>query len=114
MADYADIEHRVLSLVVDEDTLQPTAIAKRISERFDCIMVDEYQDANEVQDSIFKAISRQEKNLFVVGDVKQSIYGFRQAMPELFLQRKNNAVLYEPETSGFSGEDYFGQELPQR
>ena len=101
VADYADIEHRVLSLVVDEDTLQPTAIAKRISERFDCIMVDEYQDANEVQDSIFKAISRQEKNLFVVGDVKQSIYGFRQAMPELFLQRKNNAVLYDRNDPAF-------------
>ena len=95
IADYADIEHWVLSLTVDESTMSPTPLAVRISERFDCIMVDEYQDANEVQDAIFKAISRQEKNLFMVGDVKQSIYGFRQAMPELFLQRKNNAVLYD-------------------
>ena len=101
IADYADIEHWVLSLTVDETTMAPTPLAVRISERFDCIMVDEYQDANEVQDAIFKAISRQEKNLFMVGDVKQSIYGFRQAMPELFLQRKNNAALYDRENPVF-------------
>ena len=95
VADYADIEHWVLSLIVDRDTMTATDVASEISSRFDYIMVDEYQDANEVQDTIFKTISREERNLFVVGDVKQSIYGFRQAMPELFLQRKNNAVLYD-------------------
>lgn len=47
-------------------------------------MVDEYQDANEIQDLIFRALSGDGKRLFVVGDVKQSIYGFRQAMPEIF------------------------------
>lgn len=95
VADYADIEHWVLSLIVDEKSMQPTDVAREIASRFDYIMVDEYQDANEVQDTIFKTISRGEENLFVVGDVKQSIYGFRQAMPELFLKRKNNASIYD-------------------
>ena len=89
VADYADIEHWVLSLILDKDTAEPTPVAREIGSRFDYIMVDEYQDANEVQDTIFKTVSRNEENLFVVGDVKQSIYGFRQAMPELFLKRKN-------------------------
>ena len=93
VADYSDLEHWMLSLLINKDTKAHTEIASEIQQRFDQIMVDEYQDANEVQDKIFKAISNDEKNLFVVGDVKQSIYGFRQAMPELFLQRKNNANL---------------------
>lgn len=101
VADYADIEHWVLSLIIDKMTGQPTAVAGEISARFDCIMVDEYQDANEVQDTIFKTISRSEENLFVVGDVKQSIYGFRQAMPDLFLKRKNTAVAYRREEPVF-------------
>ena len=101
IADYSDIEHWVLSLVIDKETMKPTETADEIAARFDCIMVDEYQDANEVQDAIFKSISHNEENLFVVGDVKQSIYGFRQAMPELFLSRKNNAVLYDPNNPGY-------------
>ncbi len=101
VADYADIEHWVLELVVDPETLSPTDVARELAARFECIMVDEYQDANEVQDTIFKMISRKEENLFVVGDVKQSIYRFRQAMPELFLNRKNNAVLYHPDDPQF-------------
>lgn len=53
-------------------------------------MVDEFQDVNDVQDLIFKSVSNDESNLFVVGDVKQSIYGFRQAKPEIFIERKMN------------------------
>ena len=101
VADYADIEHWVLSLIVDKDTMEPTAAAQEISSRFDCVMVDEYQDANEVQDTIFKTVSRNETNLFVVGDVKQSIYGFRQAMPEIFLKRKNDAFPYDRDDPRF-------------
>ena len=101
VADYADIEHWVLSLILDKDTAEPTPVAREIGSRFDYIMVDEYQDANEVQDTIFKTVSRNEENLFVVGDVKQSIYGFRQAMPELFLKRKNTAYLYHRERPTF-------------
>ena len=101
VADYSDIEHWVLSLILDKDTAEPTPVAREIGSRFDYIMVDEYQDANEVQDTIFKTVSRNEENLFVVGDVKQSIYGFRQAMPELFLKRKNTAYLYHRERPTF-------------
>ncbi|MBQ0097481.1 MAG: helicase-exonuclease AddAB subunit AddA [Oscillospiraceae bacterium] len=101
IADYADLEHFALSLLVDEETLSCTDIAFDIRKRFDRIMVDEYQDANEVQDTIFKAISNDEENLFVVGDVKQSIYGFRQAMPEIFIGRKERADKYDKENPTF-------------
>lgn len=97
LADYPDLEHWAIDLLIDADAMRRTSIAEEVASRFDYIMVDEYQDANETQDTIFKALSRGESNLFVVGDVKQSIYGFRHAMPELFLKRKNNAVLYNRE-----------------
>ena len=95
IADYPDLEHWAIELLVDPATMKRTAVAEEASRRFDYIMVDEYQDANETQDTIFKALSRDEENLFVVGDVKQSIYGFRHAMPQLFLGRKERATLYD-------------------
>ncbi len=58
-----------------------------MSEQFTEIAVDEYQDTNAVQDAIFRALSRDETNLFMVGDVKQSIYGFRLADPSIFLEK---------------------------
>ncbi|MEE1282268.1 MAG: helicase-exonuclease AddAB subunit AddA [Acutalibacteraceae bacterium] len=64
--------------------------AKALSESFKQVIVDEYQDVNQLQDLIFKIISKNDKNLFVVGDVKQSIYGFRQAMPDIFINRRIN------------------------
>ena len=97
VADFSDIEHYALELLVNLDSqgnVTTTEIADIISDRFDAVMVDEYQDANEVQDLIFNSVSHNGKNLFVVGDVKQSIYGFRQAMPEIFLSRKNSLNLY--------------------
>lgn len=98
IVDYSDLEHYTLKVLVKRENgeIKFTEEADRISKRFDEVMVDEYQDANEVQDLIFKAISR-EKNLFVVGDVKQSIYGFRQAMPEIFLRRRESCERYSPE-----------------
>ena len=101
LADYPDLEHWAIDLLIDPDTMRRTAVAEEAASRFDYIMVDEYQDANETQDTIFKALSRDESNLFVVGDVKQSIYGFRHAMPELFQRRKNNAALYDREQPVF-------------
>ena len=101
LADYADLEHWAVDLLVDESTMRRTPLAEEISHRFSEIMVDEFQDANETQDVIFRALSDNGNNLFVVGDVKQSIYGFRHAMPELFLKRKNEAVLYHPEQPAF-------------
>lgn len=94
IADYPDLEHWTIKLLVDEKTFELTDVAKKLSSRFDEIMVDEYQDANEAQDLIFTSLSKNGENLFFVGDVKQSIYGFRQAMPQLFLNRKSNSHLY--------------------
>ena len=101
LADYPDLEHWAIDLLIDPADGSPTPAAREVSRRFDYIMVDEYQDANETQDAIFKAVSRDEENLFVVGDVKQSIYGFRHAMPALFMRRKNKAVMYDPDEPAF-------------
>ena len=101
LADYADLEHWAVRLLADETTGRRTPLAEQISRRFSEIMIDEFQDANETQDVIFSALSDHERNLFVVGDVKQSIYGFRHAMPELFLRRKNRAILYHPDQPAF-------------
>lgn len=64
--------------------------ARALADSFKQVIVDEYQDVNQLQDLIFKIISKNDKNLFVVGDVKQSIYGFRQAMPDIFINRRIN------------------------
>lgn len=95
--DFNDLEHMSLKLLVskDDEGLHFTDIAHQTSRRFDEVMVDEYQDANEVQDMIFRAVSGDEKNLFVVGDVKQSIYRFRQAMPEIFISKSERYPVYD-------------------
>ena len=67
-----------------------TEQAYEISKRYDAVIVDEYQDVNDVQNLIFNCVSSEESNLFVVGDVKQSIYGFRQAKPQIFLGRRDS------------------------
>lgn len=94
--DFNDLEHLTLQVLVREEkkNIVFTDEAADIANRFDEVMVDEYQDANEVQDLIFQAVSKGGKNLFVVGDVKQSIYGFRQAMPEIFIRRKESCGFY--------------------
>ena len=84
LLDFNDLEHNALALLVEEDG-SPTRLAQEI--HFTEIMVDEYQDTNAVQDAIFRAVSEDEKNIFMVGDVKQSIYRFRQANPGIFLQK---------------------------
>ena len=83
LADYADLEHLAARLLLDEND-EPTALARRLSERWREVMVDEYQDVSPVQDAIFRAVSDGGKKLFLVGDVKQSIYRFRLADPEIF------------------------------
>ncbi|NLJ30567.1 MAG: helicase-exonuclease AddAB subunit AddA [Clostridiales bacterium] len=89
-ADFGDLEHWALKLLVrdTENGFERTPEAGELSAQFDEVMVDEYQDTNEAQDMIFRAVSQKEANLFMVGDVKQSIYGFRQAMPQIFLRRR--------------------------
>ena len=74
---FADIESLTVKLLAkpdDENGYTKTVQAQEISNRFDAVMVDEFQDVNDVQDLIFKSVSNDESNLFVVGDVKQSIY----------------------------------------
>lgn len=92
--DYSDLEHEAIRLFLEEDGT-PTPAAKEVASRFDEIMIDEYQDINEVQDSLFRAVSKEGKNLFMVGDVKQSIYGFRRAMPEIFLRCREAFQKYD-------------------
>lgn len=84
VVDFNDLEHFAVELLTDEDD-QPTQLAKEM--HFSEIMVDEYQDTNAVQDAIFRAVSDEERNIFMVGDVKQSIYRFRLANPGIFLQK---------------------------
>lgn len=82
--DYSDLEHFAIDLFLDENG-EKTEAAFEVSARFDEIMIDEFQDINEVQNALFQAVSNNGENLFMVGDVKQSIYGFRRASPEIFL-----------------------------
>ena len=89
--DYSDLEHLTARLLTEENG-EPTALARRLSKRYTEIMVDEYQDVSQVQDAIFSAISDNNRNLFMVGDVKQSIYRFRLADPEIFTQKYLNYI----------------------
>ncbi len=84
--DFSDQEHFAIEILQQTDGT-PTQLARQLSTRYREIMVDEYQDTNAVQNCIFNAISREGKNLFVVGDVKQSIYRFRLADPTIFLEK---------------------------
>ena len=83
--DFNDIEHLALKILLNENE-EPTEIAKKYQEKFEEIDIDEYQDSNLVQEKILTSISKG-NNIFMVGDVKQSIYKFRQARPELFLEK---------------------------
>ena len=84
---YADIERYTYKCLIEDG--KPTDIAKNIAAQFEAIYIDEYQDVNNLQNRIFEAISRP-NNRFMVGDIKQSIYGFRSARPEIFAEMKNN------------------------
>jgi len=86
ICDFSDIRRYVLRLLIDENG-NPTDIAEDYKSRFDEIYIDEYQDVDEMQDSIFRAISTP-TNRFMVGDIKQSIYGFRGANSDVFARYK--------------------------
>ena len=99
--DFSDLEHRTLDLLLGKRRSGPTAAAWEIGERFREIMVDEYQDSNQVQDAIFTALTVKRQNCFMVGDVKQSIYQFRLADPGIFLEKYGN---YAPAETARPGE----------
>lgn len=85
--DYTDIERYALSAL--EKDGEPTELARSLREEYDYVYIDEYQDVNDLQDSIFRAVSKPE-NRFIVGDIKQSIYGFRSANPTIFADAKRS------------------------
>jgi len=94
--DFADLEHYALQLLTDEDSTQdklmPSETALTLRQRYKYIFVDEYQDINPVQQTILDTLSSA-GNVFVVGDVKQSIYAFRGAKPDIFLKLLKQASL---------------------
>ncbi len=92
--DFNDIEHFALNILVKQQNgqIEQTDIAKKYQQKFIEIAVDEYQDSNLIQEYILKAISNKH-NMFMVGDVKQSIYKFRQARPDLFYDKYNTYKL---------------------
>lgn len=93
---FDDVEKYTLSLLIesyDGENIVRTPLAKQMSEQYDEIIVDEYQDCNRTQELIFRALSKDMSNLFTVGDVKQSIYQFRNAEPSLFLKKQKRSIL---------------------
>lgn len=84
--DFNDLEHELIKLLMNSDGT-PTEFCKTLGEKYKEILVDEYQDTNDIQDTIFRLLSGGRGNIFMVGDIKQSIYGFRNASPGLFLEK---------------------------
>ena len=93
--DFTDIELMTLGLLRDENG-EPSDIAKEIAAKTAEIIVDEFQDSNEIQYEIFRLISKNKSNLYFVGDVKQSIYRFRGADPLVFKSLSEDTDSYEP------------------
>jgi len=101
VTDFSDQEHFAVQLLLTGEG-EPTELCRRVGARYREIMVDEYQDTNEVQNCIFEALAAERHNLFTVGDVKQSIYRFRLADPTIFLRKYRAFTPYE---SAAEGED---------
>lgn len=96
LLDFSDLEHLALKILTSEDeegNIIPSETAIQLRGHFDEVLVDEYQDSNNVQEVIINMVSRKSEdipNVFMVGDIKQSIYRFRQAEPKLFLEKYEN------------------------
>ncbi|MBR0354359.1 MAG: helicase-exonuclease AddAB subunit AddA [Oscillospiraceae bacterium] len=101
LLDFSDLEHLAAQLLTEPDG-SPTALARELAGRYDEIMMDEYQDVSPVQELIFRAVSREDRNRFLVGDVKQSIYRFRLADPGIFTDKYDN---YPPMDAAAPGEN---------
>lgn len=98
--DFSDLEHLAIQLLVEkhaDGSIGKTALAEQLSDELRYVLVDEYQDTNQTQSLIFQSLSR-EDNLFMVGDIKQSIYRFRQADPSIFLGKKRDFADFDGET----------------
>ena len=114
IADFSDITHMALKLLVEEtaDGWKSTALAEHLRDNFDEILIDEYQDTNAAQDMLFTAISRD--NLFRVGDVKQSIYRFRQANPDIFISIKDSYEAYDRDKKNHPAKIVLGNNFRSR
>lgn len=95
IVDFSDLEHYTLDLLLGKQRNAATIIATEVGAQFREIMVDEYQDSNEIQDAIFGALTVKKQNCFMVGDVKQSIYQFRLADPGIFIEKYNTYMAAE-------------------
>lgn len=98
LLDFADLEHFALDILVEQKDgeIRYTSAARELSEQFEEILIDEYQDSSFVQEQLMRAVSRVwqgKNNIFMVGDVKQSIYRFRLARPELFMEKFDTYTL---------------------
>ncbi len=91
--DFGDMEHLALNILVkrnEDGSIEPTGAAMQYRDHYDEVMIDEYQDSNSVQELLLSAVSGEKTgrfNRFMVGDVKQSIYKFRLARPEIFMEK---------------------------
>lgn len=97
LVDFSDFEHLALSLLKNSDGSQ-SDVAVKLMESIDEIYIDEYQDCNSVQESIFACVSKKNigmPNMFMVGDMKQSIYKFRDADPRLFKSKADGYRLFD-------------------
>ncbi|MEG0768862.1 MAG: UvrD-helicase domain-containing protein [Ruthenibacterium sp.] len=94
LLEYSDFEHLALRLLCDENG-QKTPLARIVAHGFDAVMVDEYQDTNALQAQLYRCLANDEEaNLFFVGDAKQSVYRFRLASPEAFLEKRGSYAPY--------------------
>ncbi|MCH5198693.1 MAG: helicase-exonuclease AddAB subunit AddA [Oscillospiraceae bacterium] len=94
---FSDIIHFAVSLLYDRSSPDgKTPFARELSDGISEIMIDEYQDTNRVQDRVFSCLSKNGENLFLVGDIKQSIYRFRLASPEIFAEKLEAYPKYDP------------------
>lgn len=98
LLDFSDLEHEAAALLIRPDGT-PTELAGEIGARWTEIMVDEYQDVSPVQEKILQALSGEKHNLFMVGDVKQSIYRFRLADPKIFTRKYKSYGPYTEEAA---------------
>lgn len=98
VCDYSDLEHFALKLLENDD------VVSELREQFSYIYIDEYQDSSEIQDELISKIKRSD-NVFMVGDVKQSIYGFRNAAPQMFAQKIKDFELFSDEVLGADVKD---------
>ncbi len=116
LIDFSDYEHMALKLLRNSDG-EPSDIAYSVSNMFEEIYIDEYQDCNNIQNTIFSLISggiNGRPNMFCVGDMKQSIYKFRDANPLNFKERCDNSELYTGGEAGFSNKIFLNANFRSR